>query len=319
MIYTVTLNPSIDRTLHFPTLTLGTLNRASQARLDLSGKGVNVSVALRQMGLESMMLLMAAGGLGHFLVNGLREQGYAVEAVMLGAGECRSNVTVIDLATGVTTKLNEPGPKVTAQDLDAFETLLRQHLTTEDVCIFAGSLPPGAPSDTYARLVRVTQGLGATAVLDSSGPAMTIGCGAAPQWIKPNDVEAAEIVGGNPEDAVGTPQQIVNTLNSLLALGPANILLTLGARGAVLACRDPLGDVEIWWGRPPQIDELSAVGAGDASLAGAVASWLRGECPEEIIRWAVASGTATAIEDGSHMPALSKIESIHGQVSVVAL
>jgi sugar/nucleoside kinase (ribokinase family) len=118
MIYTVTLNPTIDRTMVFPRLDVGELNRATQSRTDLSGKGVNVSVALRQLGLESTMIGIAAGVYGRLLLNGLRDMGYDCDFIEV-AGETRSNVTVIDEARNETTKLNEPGPTVSAADLDA--------------------------------------------------------------------------------------------------------------------------------------------------------------------------------------------------------
>jgi 1-phosphofructokinase len=318
MIYTVTLNPTIDRTLHYPKLVLGELNRASAARTDLSGKGVNVSVALRQLGVESTMIGLAAGVTGQVLVEQLRAQGYACDFVAMPHGEVRSNITVIDDATGVTTKLNEPGPTVAEADLLAFEQRLRQCLAQGDVCIFSGSLPPGAPADTYARLIRVTHAQGALAVLDSSGPAMRAGCAAAPDWIKPNDVEAAEII-GEPPEALREPRHVVQALKAMLALGPRRILLTLGARGAVYAETQANDHAEIWWGQPPQITEVSAVGAGDASLAGGVYAWQQSHPAEEIVRWAVAAGTATAGEDGTSIPPMARIRQVYEQVSVIGL
>ena len=116
MIYTITLNPSIDRTMHFPQLAIGELNRATRTRSDFSGKGVNVSVALARFGLDSVAMGFMAGAYGRVLVPGLEAMGLQCDFVEV-PGETRSNVTVIDTATGVTTKLNEPGPTVTPEDL----------------------------------------------------------------------------------------------------------------------------------------------------------------------------------------------------------
>ncbi|MFH1085565.1 MAG: hexose kinase [Chloroflexota bacterium] len=234
MIYTVTLNPTIDRTLRYERLVLGAVNRATSARTDLSGKGVNVSVALRQMGLPSVLLGLAAGVSGRTLVEGLRAAGFDCDFVQMEAGETRSNITVIDEATGLTTKLNEAGPAVGAEHLSALVERLRQRLAPGDVCVFSGSLPPGAPDDSYARLIGAARACGARTVLDSSGAPMRLGCAARPDWIKPNTLEAAELL-GCPEPSLDTPHALASAIVELMELGPTHVLLTLGARGAVCA------------------------------------------------------------------------------------
>lgn len=313
MIYTVTLNPSIDRTMHFAKLTIGELNRAAHSRLDLSGKGVNVSVALRRFGVETMALGIAAGNTGRALVDGLTAQGYACEFIWV-AGETRSNVTVIDESTGVTTKLNEPGPHVTECDLSAFEALLLSRLQPGDLVVMSGSLPPGAPAETYARLIGAARQRGAFAALDTSGASLAPGCAAGPDFVKPNAIEAMELV-GCPFD---TPAQWVEGLKAILALGPKRVLLSLGSQGATLAVGDP-AQPAIWHAQPPRIQEISAVGAGDASLSGALWAWRQGLPPEELVRWGVATGTATAMVDGSAMPTLDAIRAVYEQVRVTRL
>ncbi len=310
MIYTITLNPTIDRTMHFPRLAIGELNRASSSRIDLSGKGVNVSVALRIFGVQTTLLGISAGVFGRMLVDGLRAQGFACDFTDV-AGETRSNVTVIDDATGVTTKLNEPGPMVTERDLVALMDGLAARVVAGDLCVFSGSLPPGAPVDIYARLMRVVQARGGAAVLDTSGPALAAGCAAHPEWIKPNADEAAELV-HLPFTAV---EDLAPGVKAILALGPRRVLLSLGSRGAVMA--DGQG---VWWAQPPGIVEISAVGAGDALMAGALwASVSLGASPLEVARWAVASGTAAAMQDGTAMPTRTQIEEVYGQVTASRL
>ncbi|MHB1295131.1 MAG: 1-phosphofructokinase family hexose kinase [Anaerolineae bacterium] len=309
MIYTVTLNPTIDRTMRFPRIVVGALNRASSSRVDLSGKGVNVSVAMRQLGLETVTMGVAAGLYGQMLTDGLRACGHVCDFVEV-AGETRSNVTAIDEATGVTTKLNEPGPTVTVADLDVLEGRLLARIQPGDWCVFSGSLPPGLPADTYARLVRSVQGKGAVAILDSSDEPLALGCRVGPDWVKPNAIEAASLADGS----LDTEEGLASVLEVILALGPKRVLISLDERGA--AYSDGTGS---WLARPPRIDEVSAVGAGDAGLSAALWAWGQGYAAEEIVRWAVAGGTAAAMEDGSAMPTLAHVRQVYGAVMVTGL
>jgi 1-phosphofructokinase family hexose kinase len=309
MIYTITLNPTIDRTIHFPQLQVGELNRALYSRTDLSGKGVNVSVALRRFGLESVMLGFVAGIYGQVLQQGLCDKGYACDFCRV-EGETRSNVTVIDRASGITTKLNESGPTVTAEGLKALQDKLLSRVEAGDVCIFSGSLPPGPGEDTYARLITDVKERGATAVLDTSGPALAEGCRAAPDFIKPNDVEAHNLVGMS----LDGNEALVATLEAMLALGPRRVLLSLGSRGAAYADQRTA-----WLAKPPMIQEMSAVGAGDALMAAGLWAWMEDKTPQEIVRWATASGTATAMKDGTVIPTLEEIKEVYTEVHLIRL
>jgi len=309
MIYTVTLNPTIDRTMLFARLEVGALNRAERSHTDLSGKGVNVSIALRRFGLESTLWGFVAGTYGRLLVSGLESQGYrcAFDTVQ---GETRSNVTVIDQASGVTTKLNEPGPTINEADLVALEERMATVLQADDLVVMSGSLPPGAPVDTYARLIAVIQAQDAIAALDTSGPALEAGCRARPDWIKPNDVEAEALTGS----ALNDDTSIRRALEAMHRLGPKRILLSLGARGAILSMDD-----HAWWATPPVIQEVSAIAAGDASFTGCLWASQQGLPGDCIARWAVAAGTATAMVDGSAVATREQMEQVYRQVTVRSL
>jgi 1-phosphofructokinase len=307
MIYTVTLNPSLDRTIHYPTVSWGAVNRATRSSLDLSGKGVNISIALRQLGCESVMLGFSAGVFGRLLVEGLGAHGYRCEFVEI-AGETRSNITLIEDDTGRTTKLNEAGPPVTARDLAALEERLCALLAPGDMVALAGSLPPDAPDDTYARLIDAAHRCGARVALDSSGPALAAGCRAAPDLVKPNLDEAQALV-GCPVEA-----DLVWALCAMREMGPRRVLLSLGKKGAVYA-----DDSGYWLATPPAIAEVNNVGAGDAALAGAICAWDGDLSAAQMVRWAVAAGTATAQTDGTTFPGHRAIQSVYEQVLVERL
>ena len=147
-------------------------------------------------------------------------------------------------------------------------------------------------------------------MLDTSGDALAPGCGAAPDWVKPNAAEAAGLVGRS----FDAPGDIAGGSKAILALGPQRALVSLGKRGAALANKDA-----VWLAEPPAIAEASAVGAGDALLAGALWAWGEGMLPQEIVRWAVASGTAAAMEQGTAMPTLARIKEVYEKVGVICL
>ncbi len=307
MIYTVTLNPSLDRTIHYPTVAWGAVNRATRSSLDLGGKGINISVALRQLGCESVMLGFAAGVFGRLLVEGLQDHGYRCEFVEI-AGETRSNITLIEDDTGRVTKLNEAGPPVATRDMDALEERLCALLAPGDMVALAGSLPPDAPNDVYARLIDAAHRCGARAALDTSGPALSAGCGAAPDLVKPN-LEEAETLVGRPIEA-----DLVWALCAMREMGPRRVLLSLGKEGAVYA-----DDSGCWLATPPAIAEVNNVGAGDAALAGAMCAWAGELSAEQMLRWAVAAGTATAQTDGTTFPGHKAIQRVYEQVLVEQL
>jgi len=309
VIYTVTLNPTLDRTLRFPELRVGELNRATSSRMDLSGKGVNVSMALRAMGIESVVMGICAGLSGRILVDGLRQAGYDCDFLEV-EGETRSNITVIDEATGVTTKLNEPGPNVTEADLAGFQCRLTERVREGDLCVLSGSLPARAADDTYRRLVRALAVRGAIVVLDSSGEPLRLGCGARPFLVKPNVVEAGHLLGLDVPDG-GEIEDLPGALVRIRALGPERVLLSLDRRGA--AYTDGEG---VWFGAAPRVREMSAVGAGDALLSGALWAYLQGLPADEMVRWGVAAGTAAATVQGSAMPSWGLIERMYARMRV---
>ena len=289
MIYTVTLNPALDRTLTVPSLRIGELNRAHTVRLDLSGKGINVSRALRMLGISSRIIAFLGGGTGKAISDGLAAEGFDT-AIIPVAGETRQNITVVDEATGAYTKVNEPGAAVTRDDLAAMTALIARSVQAGDLWTFCGSLPPGAPAGFYAELIALVQARGGRAFLDSSGEAMRRGLAARPYAIKPNSEEAGEVLGR----PVVTDADHVEAARRLQQAGSCLVCLTRGARGLVLA----LDDATLI-AAPPPVAAASPIGAGDATVAGLVWAVRDGCGPVETARRALACGVAAAMEAGT--------------------
>ena len=316
MIYTVTLNPALDRTLTVPSLRLGEVNRARSVRLDHSGKGINVSRALRLLGVPSRIIAFLGGGTGRAIRDGLVAEGLDVFCAEV-ADETRQNVTVVDEGAGVLTKINEPGAAVSPADLAVMAALIERSAAAGDLWAFTGSLPPGVPPDFYARLITLVQARGGRAFLDSSGEALRQGLTARPYAIKPNSEEAGEALGR----PVVSDDDHVAALRWFQDNGSRLVCLTRGTRGIVLALDGvprtgaprtgaPLSAT------PPPVVAASPIGAGDATLAGLVWAVRDGCDPAETARRAVACGTAAAMQEGTGVGERASVEMLLREVRV---
>ena len=306
MIITVTPNPALDRTLTVPEIVFDDMVRTSHSRLDLDGKGVNVSKALRSLGTATMMLGFAGGMAGERLERGLDALGYAASFTHV-AGETRTNTIIIDAAANRYVKANEPGPTLRPEELAAFFAQARAQLTAGDTWILSGSLPPGAPADFYAQLVELIQAHGARALLDTSGEPLRLGCAARPYLIKPNADEAQALVGA-PIDGDAAARRAATFF---LDQGIELVALSLGAEGLLLATRGQSARA-----RPPLVRALNPVGAGDALLAGIAWALEQRLTLAELARWGVASGTAAAMRAGTESAPRDQVAALYAQVQV---
>jgi len=294
MIVTVTLNPSLDRTLEVGHLTRGSLVRAEAARRDPGGKGVNVSRALAAHGIKTCAVVPISGSEGVELARLLALEGIAVSSVPV-VGPTRSNVSVVE-PDGSVTKINEPGGVLTEDELDEIVAAVLNVAAGSDWVVVSGSLPPSVPYDFYRRLCGLLHGGGVRVALDSSGPALTAALASAPALVKPNRDELAELVGFR----VDTLADAVRAANVMRAAGADTVLASLGADGAVLV--DESG---VRYGDSPVGERRSPVGAGDAMLAGFIAAMITGRDPLiEALSW----GAATVRFPGSRMPGPQDID-----------
>jgi 1-phosphofructokinase len=289
MIVTLTLNPSLDRTLELPVLERGRVLRAAAAHLDPGGKGVNVTRALLANGFESCAVLPCGGPEGQELARMLAADQVAAAAVPV-AGHTRSNITLVERTTGTVTKINEPGGALTAAEFDGVAAAVLDRVHTADWVVLCGSLPPGLGPDTYADLTRRFATAGAQVAVDTSGPALRAALAAEPDLVKPNREELAEAVGRDLPDLAA----VVEAAQALRELGARAVLVSLGPEGAVLV--DASGSC---MARGPRLAPRSTVGAGDALLAGYLAAG--GAGPKALLE-ALAWGGAAVRLPGSRMP-----------------
>ncbi|MCG5220067.1 1-phosphofructokinase [Streptosporangium sp. KLBMP 9127] len=293
MILTLTLNPSLDRTIEVSALRRGAVIRAGAAHLDPGGKGVNVSRALLANKVRSCAVVPYGGDEGRRLISLLSGEGIDMITVRV-AGVTRSNISLAE-PDGTVTKINEPGTALSAADLDTVAEAVLGAARHADWVVASGSLPPEVPADVYARLCRRFAGAGIHVAIDTSGPALVAAVAARPALIKPNREELAEVT-GSPITCLG---DAIAGARTLRAMGAGTVLVSLGPDGAVL-----LQDERVSYGRCPVPEPRSTVGAGDAMLAGFLAAGARGESAlVEGLAWA----TAAVGLPGSRMPSPADI------------
>jgi 1-phosphofructokinase len=297
-VVTLTANPSLDRTLALP----GPLSRGGVARLGASstepgGKGVNVARALAAAGADVVAVVPADGT--DPLVAALAGLRLPLENVPTGA-PVRTNYSLTE-PDGTTTKLNEPGTALDGDTRAALTAVLTRAARGARWVVLSGSLPPDTPEDWYAELVRAVRPTGARIAVDTSEAPLrallAAGADAAPDLLKPNAEELAQVTGTTEAALLADPAALRAAVDALHAGGVAEVLLTLGGDGAVLSTADG-----VWSARPPRTTVRSTVGAGDSSLAGHLLADLAGAPPADRLRRAVATGSAAAALPGSAVP-----------------
>ena len=307
VIATITLNPSIDRTLEINRLVVGGMNRVKSKIDHPSGKGINVSRDLKLWGCPTEALTIVGGDSGRWLVQALEEQDIPVDFVEV-EGETRINIKIWAAEENLSTEVNERGPTVTERELEELLAKIRVKASKWDWVVISGSAPPGTPPDFYAEIVKTAREQGAKTALDASGAALREGIKACPDLIKPNETEARDILGWEPEDEAGA----IRAVEELTSLGVGCVMLTLGKAGGYV---DRGG--QIWQGIPPKVDVKTTVGCGDAALAGMVWALREEKSLDEALGWAMAAGAAAATTWGTEPPAWRLVEELCPKVKCI--
>jgi 1-phosphofructokinase len=309
MIATVTLNPAIDKSLTVPRFEVGKTNRGEVTRSDAGGKGINVAKAVKQFGAEVCALGFVAGSNGRFILEALAASRIAADFCNV-AGETRVNLKIHDPVYGTETELNEPGFQVLPEHLQAMKQKIREYAPRCEVMIFSGSLPPGAPHETFAELMTIASALGAKCVLDTAGPALRYGLEAKPLLLKPNRAEVEELL----QAPLRTRREQAEAARQLLELGAEEAVISMGADGAVAATKQDLLSA-----RPPAVVPRSSVGAGDAMVAALAYGEVNHLSFRDSFRLAMAASAAAVTMEGSKVAELALVQSLLPQVCVEVL
>ncbi len=288
MVYTVTLNPSIDYSVSPQKLELGKINRYEKGGYAPGGKGINVSLLLTSLGVRNRAMGFCAGFTGEELVRLLEEAGCETGFLRLSQGHSRINFKA-RTPQGLETDLNGEGPSVTEEEL---QRLLRElsGLREGDLLVLAGSAPASLGKNVYARMLEALAPTGVQAVVDAAGESLRAALAFRPFLVKPNQEELGELFGVEISHAAAAKEYALR----LLDLGAQNVVVSMGGKGALLVgsggqslfCRAPKGEC------------VSTVGAGDSLVAGFLYGLSLHGTLEGALRWGVCAGSATAFTQG---------------------
>jgi 1-phosphofructokinase len=306
MIITVTLNPAMDKTVNIDNFSLGTVNRIQTERYDIGGKGINVSKVLKNFGIDSICTGFLGGIWENAFKKELAARGIADEFIRID-DNTRTNMKIVDIANGIFTDINAPGPLINEAELDRFLTHFTEICKQDDIVVLSGGVAPGIPKDIYARLIKISKKKGARVILDAEGELLQEGIDEIPNILKPNSFELAKLMDIDENNS----EEIIKAAVKLKEKGMDQILVSLGENGALYIC-----DHFIYHADGIKVNVRSTVGAGDSMVAALVYSMINNFNDEETLRFANACGAASVSLEGTEACTLSEVNTILKKIKI---
>ena len=305
LILTVTINPSVDRNIEIDRLVFEDRAYILARGDSAGGRGMNASRVLDSFGAKTLAIVTSGGVNGARLEKLAAKSGFPVRAVPIH-NETRVNLTITD-KQGLAIRLNERGPKIKPEELARLEKGVANRLESAAWLMLCGSIPPGVSSDFYTKLIRMARERKVKTLLDTDGDALLHGIEAGPSVVSPNQPEAERLL----NRALITRAQFLEAATRIKAMGAEAVLLSLGGRGVVAVNENQLLEVI-----PPRTDAVSPLGAGDALAAAYVWAATKKKDFAECVRWAVAAGTASAMQPGLVFANLEQTKEVYKSVEV---
>ena len=286
MIYTVTFNPALDYIVQISQWNIGGVNRAENSVVRAGGKGVNVSLVLKNLGHENTALGFAAGFTGNQLIKELTDRGCPADFISLERGMTRINVKI---RGSHETEINGEGPEIPGNAVEALMTQLDQ-TRDGDILVLSGSIPASLSPDMYEQIMEAQQGKDVKVAVDATGDLLLNVLKYHPFLIKPNHHELGEIF----HVTIADKKEAVYYGEKLRQMGAVNVLISMAGEGAVLL--DEKGGIHE--SAAPEGKVVNSVGAGDSMVAGFLAGYLETGNYERAFRMGVAAGSASAFSEG---------------------
>jgi 1-phosphofructokinase family hexose kinase len=302
----ISVNPALDRRITVQGLAIGEVNRALEADPAAGGKAAHVAFVARTLGADVRWMAFLGGPDGESCKGGIHARGVFPVPVPI-SGRTRTNLEVIDSATGKVTEILEPGPKITSAERASFLVEFEAQLREEPTVVLSGSLPDGLEPGFYGELVKLAKNAGCRVLLDTSGAALSSALDSAPDLIKPNRQEASALLGRQ----IQSVEDALAAARDLRARGVKTVIVSIGDLGAVIVD----DQVELHC-VPPAVNAVSTVGSGDSFLAGWAVSQARGLPPGECLRMAIACGTANCLAKSPGIISLESVQQFLPQIQI---
>lgn len=296
MIYTITCNPSLDYYVKVNNIKAGVVNRSYAEETTIGGKGINVSIALNEMGEETMALGFVAGFTGQAITESFKKMDIPFRFFQVD-GLSRINVKI---KSNSETDINGTGSNVQAKDITKLVSYLKKLLTAEDWVVICGSVPTSLGADTYANILKKLKAVpGVHTVVDASSELLTNALKYKPFLIKPNIFELCEIF---KLTTIPDYKTIATLGRKLQEMGARNVIISLGGSGAILVTETK----QTIFVKAPSGQAINTVGAGDCMVAGFIHDYMKTNSYFSALNYATASGSACALSET--LPTLSQIE-----------
>lgn len=300
MIYTLTMNPALDKTVVIPHFSVNEVNLISALRLDAGGKGINVSKVLAKLGGRSCATALLGGSTGRQIREMLEQQGIMLDCVEI-SGQTRTNLKIVDPEEKTNTDINEPGAAVTEEQAQQLFLQFTHRLTVGDIVVLAGSVPVGMPTDIYAKYITACHQVGAKAFLDADGELFAQAVPARPYLVKPNQDELSRYV----KRKLATLEDVKAAAMELVQTGIEKVVVSLGAEGALY-----VSGQTCLYAPAISVPVGSTVGAGDSVVAALALAEERSLSPEETMKLASATGAANVMCSGTQAAEWDQVESL---------
>jgi 6-phosphofructokinase 2 len=288
MVYTITLNPALDRTLWVEKIQPDDSNRIEREERYAGGKGIDVSKVLTTLEVRNYALGFIGGFAGEEVEGRMLNEGISCDFIRI-SGETRTNIVVNDMSNRKQTVFSASGPEIRPYELmriiHKVEKLERPHIV-----VISGSLPPGIHPEIYRKLVAIAKDKGARVILDTDGNALKVGVQGLPEVIKPNIHELSRLVGTELKGIDAITRAAVNVHKQ----GVKIVLVSMGAKGILLVSKS-----KRYLASPPTVKVKNTIGAGDSAVAGFVYGLVKGRSLREALINSVAAGTATTLRPGT--------------------
>ena len=289
MITSICMNPSFDKTVEVDTLAVGEVNRIRTSRQDVGGKGINVAVVARRLGLK-VRCLGCVGRDGADRVSSALDKEKIEHDFVKVNGAVRTNTKIVSNDGKGVTELNEPGSRMFDRELEEFFALVERRVKDSEYLVLTGSLPPGCPPETYRDLMRAAKGV--PCILDVGGEALNLAVEEKPFLIKPNLQELQDSVGME----LRTMRAIRDAATSYLQKGVKHVVVSMGSIGAMY-----VGEDTSIFAPALKVQVKSTVGAGDAMIGGILKGLEREKTFARAFRYGVAAGSASVMTEGTQL------------------